>query len=268
MKIFAVDDEKTGYENLVKAIQEATPDAELQAFHDPLKLLEYAKEHPGDVAFLDVEMGTRSGIEVAKQLKIWYPNINIIFVTGYDKYMAEAFAIRVSGYVGKPVTTEKIQEELKYLVHPVSQKLKYPDDTLVVKCFGNFDVFVNHKSLKFQYAKTLEMLAYLIDRRGNAVTSGELRTILWEDARTDINTGIYLQKLKKDLRTVLKEHNVEDVFVTSRNKYAIDPEKVYCDYYEYLENRPSGIHAYNGEYMSQYHWNSIEDVDRIDRGKF
>jgi len=254
MRILAVDDEEMGYEELVEAIREAAPGEELHAFRNPQKLLGYAKEHPCHVAFLDIEMGTMSGIQVAKQLKYWYPNINLVFVTAHNQYMADAFSIRVSGYVGKPVTREKIEEELKYLVHPVAYEIPQPRDTLVVKCFGNFDVFVNQERLKFQYAKTLEMLAYLIDRRGHAVTSGELRTVLWEDASTDINTGVYLQKLKKDLRTVLKAYGVEDVFVTSRNRYAIDPDKVYCDYYEYLKNQPAGVHAYNGEYMEQYLW--------------
>ena len=42
---------------------------------------------------LDVEMGTVTGIEAAKQLKRWNPQVNIIFVTGYDKYMADAFKL-------------------------------------------------------------------------------------------------------------------------------------------------------------------------------
>lgn len=267
MNILAIDDEETGYQDLVCAIREAAPYDNLAAFQDPLELLDYAKDHPCDAAFLDIEMGIKNGIEVAKQLKIWYPNVNLIFVTGHSQYMPDAFAIRVSGYVGKPVTKEKIQEELKHLVHPVENQIPEPADTLIVKCFGTFDVFVNHKRLKFQYAKTLEMLAYLIDRRGNAVTSGELRAVLWEDAKTDLQTGRYLQKLKKDLKDTLKACDVSDAFVTSRNKYAIDPDEVYCDYYEYLKNRPAGVHAYNGEYMAQYHWSRVEDIERADKGR-
>ena len=57
MKILAADDEKISYNQLVTAIREAAPDAELVAFDDPQLLLEYAEDHFFDVAFLDVEMG-------------------------------------------------------------------------------------------------------------------------------------------------------------------------------------------------------------------
>ncbi|MBU5477252.1 response regulator [Eubacterium sp. MSJ-21] len=258
MKILAADDEELGYRQLVTAIQEAAPDAEIKAFQEPDALLHFAKEHPCDVAFLDVEMGHLSGVEVARQLKQWYPKVNIIFVTGYSQYMEDAIRLRTSGYVGKPVTKEKIQEELENLRHPVEEIKR---DVLVVRCFGTFDVFMNGKSLNFERSKTKEMLAYLIDRRGSAVTSGELRAVLWEDAETDEKTGVYLQKLKRDLINTLKSVGMESVFVTGWNKYAIDPSRISCDYYDYLDGRPEGVRAYNGEYMAQYDWRNIEDIN-------
>lgn len=88
MRIIAADDEALALQSLERAIKEAKPEEEIITFQEPEDVLEYAKEHPADVAFLDVEMGTMTGIDVAKQLKKWYPKINIIFVTGYDKYMA------------------------------------------------------------------------------------------------------------------------------------------------------------------------------------
>lgn len=254
MKIIAADDEQVALEQLTDAIREAAPQAELHSFQKPREMLVYAKENPCDVAFLDVEMGSVTGIEAAKQLKHWKPDINIIFVTGYDKYMADAFKLRVSGYVAKPAAVQDIREELEGLRNPV---MPAKENMLVAKCFGTFDAFVNGKSLEFERSKTREMLAYLIDRRGNAVTSGELRAVLWAEAENDDNTGVYLQKLKKDLINTLKKAGVRDVFVTSWNKYAIDPERISCDYYDYLADRPEGVRAYNGEYMSQYSWGEL-----------
>ena len=176
MTIIAADDEQIALEQLVEAIHVAAPEAELHSFQNPRKMLEYAEEHPCDVAFLDVEMGTVTGIEAAKQLKRWNPQVNIIFVTGYDKYMADAFKLRASGYVQKPAAVQDILEEIEGLRNPV---IPQKENILVAKCFGNFDAFVNGKSLEFERSKTREMLAYLIDRRGNAVTSGELRAVLW-----------------------------------------------------------------------------------------
>lgn len=251
MEIIAADDEPLALRSLVRAIKEARPDAEIKDFDEPELVLEYAKEHPVDVAFLDIEMGTMSGIEVAKQLKIQYPKVNIIFVTAYDKYMADAIQLRMSGYVTKPAIKEKILVELEDLKHPVTVM---QDNMLTAKCFGNFEVFVNGKIIEFEKTKTKEMLAYLIDRHGSSVTTGELRSILWEDVDTDANTRSYLSKTKKDLVTTLKKYGLKDVFIETRGGYAIDAALIKCDYYDFLDNKPDGVRAYNGEYMTQYSW--------------
>ncbi len=44
-----------------------------------------------------------------------YPDINIIFCTGYDEYISEAFReIRCNGYISKPVDAEQVKEELSH----------------------------------------------------------------------------------------------------------------------------------------------------------
>lgn len=265
VKIIAADDEPFALENLVALIKEVKPEAEVYDFINPAEVLDFAEKQPCDVAFLDIDMGYMSGIEVAKQLKIWNPKINVIFVTAYDEYMHTAIKMRASGYLTKPATRDDVSDELENLRNPIPHGKEH---MLVAKCFGTFDVFVDGKSLSFERNRTKELLAYLIDRQGNAVTSGELRAVLWEDAQTDKNTGTYLQILKKDLITTLKREGLEDVLVTSWNKYAIDPEKISCDYYDFLANKPEGVLAYNGEYMSQYSWGEVENVILRDKKQY
>lgn len=257
MRILAADDEMIPCKQLTDAIRAAAPDAELHAFTRPKELLAYAKDHPAEVAFLDIEMGSMTGIEVAKQLKLWYPKINLIFVTAYSQYMSDAFRLHASGYLEKPVSAKALSVELENLRVPV---LPTRENMLTAKCFGTFDVFVNGKSLTFERSKSKELLAYLIDRRGCSVTSGELRTILWEDSGNEKSKSTYLQLLKRDLLQTLKKAGVGDVLNLSWNKYAVDITKICCDYYDYLDNKPEGIRAYNGEFMSQYSWAELENT--------
>ncbi len=257
MKILAADDEPLALKELTEMIKNVQPDAQLFAFRNSEKLLEFAKEEPCDIAFLDIEMGSVSGISVAKQLKRNNPAINLIFVTGYSDYMADAISLRLSGYILKPVTEEQIKEEFLNLRNPVKRE---PEHRLCVRCFGTFDAFVDGKSLVFEKQKTKELLAYLIDRRGSAVTSGELRAVLWQNVHTDKNTGSYLNKLKRDLERTLKQAGISDVFSGQWNRYAIKPEQIDCDYYDYLDDKPEGVRAYNGQYMEQYGWAETRDI--------
>lgn len=246
MKVLAVDDEALALRSLERAIREAKPDADVQGFTDADVALEYAKLHPVDVAFLDVEMEEITGIEVAKRLKQWYPQINLVFVTGHDEYMADAIALRMSGYVGKPATKEKIQIELEDLKHPLPQM---NGEKPYVRCFGNFDIFIKGRPVSFEKGKAKEMLAYLIDRRGSMVTSGELCGILWADAVTDGNTRSYLSKTRKSLIASLKEAGIRDILLEERGKCAIIPDKLSCDYYDYLNDKAEGVRAYNGDQL-------------------
>lgn len=270
MKILVADDEDIILKQLLDILKKVCPEAETVGFTRVDRLLEYAVDHVCDIAFLDIDMGSMSGIEIAKQLKIWYPHINIIFVTAYEEYMKTAFSMHVSGYLTKPVSEKDIVEELNNLRNPVEDPVQ---EGVVAKCFGTFDIFVNGRSMAFKRSKTKEMLAYLIDRRGNSVTSGELRAILWESTVWEKNTkkdrdmNHYFQVIKRDLVYTLKENGVEDIFISSWNKYAVDTTKIKCDYYDYMDDRPEGVQAYNGEYMAQYSWGEIKNVLLKDRKK-
>ncbi len=268
MKILVADDEDIILKQLLDLLKKVSPEAETAGFTRADRLIEHAKDHEYDVAFLDIDMGSMSGIEIAKQLKIWYPKINIIFVTAYEEYMKTAFSMHVSGYLTKPVSAKDIEEELNNLRNPVVDTAQ---EGVVARCFGTFDIFVNGQSMVFKRSKTKEMLAYLIDRRGNSVTSGELRAILWEsaawekDAKKDRDMNHYFQVIKRDLISTLKENGVEDIFISSWNKYAVDTTKIKCDYYDYIDDKPEGVQAYNGEYMAQYSWGEIQNVLLKDR---
>ncbi|MDD3369350.1 MAG: response regulator [Lachnospiraceae bacterium] len=107
MRIIAVDDERIALEGLISAIKKVVPE-EIRGFRSSEEALQYVKNNPVDVAFLDIEMREMNGVTLAKHLKAICHSINIIFTTGYGEYRECAFALHASGYVTKPVTPEKI----------------------------------------------------------------------------------------------------------------------------------------------------------------
>jgi len=67
--------------------------------------LEAARAHRPDVAFLDIRMPARSGLEVARELS---GSCHIVFVTAYDEYAIAAFEEGAVDYVLKPAAPERI----------------------------------------------------------------------------------------------------------------------------------------------------------------
>ncbi|MCI6022121.1 MAG: response regulator [Clostridia bacterium] len=250
MNILIVDDEMMVLEDTEETVKKVFPDAVAVSADNYRTALEYAKETKIDVAMLDIEMPGMTGLELARQLKDINPLTNIIFVTAYAEYALEAFGMYASGYLMKPVTEDDIKKAFDNLRHPETKK----DNGLKVQCFGNFEVFFNGEPLQFPRAKAKELLAYLIDLRGASANTGELCAVLWEDSTKVAQNKHYLRNLISDLKKVLQQCNAGDVFVTARNSFSVDVDKIDCDYYRYIKNDPEAVSAYRGEYMKQYSW--------------
>lgn len=250
MLFLAVDDENLQLNKLVDALKEADPKSEILSFNNPLTALEAVKNVRIDVAFLDIEMGGINGVELGKRLKSINPNINIIFVTGYDQYALDAYSMHASGYLTKPVSVERLKVELDNLRYPMP--INNDRNKLRAQCFGNFEVFYNNEPIKFSRSKTKEMLAFLIDKRGAMVSVKDISIALFNEEKPS-----YIRNLVADLSKTFKELNIENTFVKHFNSYAVNVSEISCDYYDYLSNEPYAVKAYHGVYMQQYSWEKL-----------
>ena len=252
MKILCVDDEPLMLQMLEIAIQEAKPDSEVFAFEDQDELLEEAKKGDCDIAFLDIHMRGMTGVELAKELKKVNPKMNIIFVTGFSEYAGEAMKMHASGYIMKPVTKEKVEEELNDLRFPIIPK---ENALLKVQCFGNFDVFTpDGKPVHFERRKSKEIFAYLVHRHGSSCTIKEIAAALFEDEPYDKKQQNYIQILISAMMKSLKKIGAEKVVHKSYNSLSVDVNTLDCDYYRFAELDAGSVNAYQNEYMSQYYW--------------
>ncbi len=245
MVVIAVDDEVLMLSALASAIQ-SSPDVESVArFSNCEEALAFVKDNSVDIAFLDINMRGMGGLALAENIIAVCPDCKIVFCTGYEEYAVSAFKLRASGYLMKPVSAEDVQEEIDNI-----KGIRKKEKTLSVKCFGNFEVYVNGEKLTFKRSKTKELLAFLIDRNGAGVTIGEIGVALWENDEAQKNQN-YIHQLFRDLRQTLSAIGMEYVFERNNYLYSINPEKIDCDYFNYLK---TGRPEFLGEYMSQYSW--------------
>lgn len=245
MIAIAVDDEALMLGALVKAIT-ASPDIEeVTKFSVCEEALEFVKENPVDIAFLDINMRGMSGLVLAEKILSACPDCKIVFCTGYEEYAVSAFKLHVSGYLMKPVSAKDVQLEIDN-IKGVRQNQK----TLEVKCFGNFEVYARGEKLTFKRSKTKELFAFLVDRNGAGVSVAEIGVVLWETDDEQKNQN-YTHQLFRDLRQTLESIGMDDVFQRNNYRYSINPEKIDCDYFNYMK---TGRPEFLGEYMSQYSW--------------
>ena len=250
MNYIAVDDEPFALEDLAEALYEAAPGSQLVQFAKPSIALKYVQSNQADVAFLDIELGSINGLVLAKKIKDILPEIHIIFVTSHEQYAVDAFQIHATGYLMKPVTAQDITRELTFLYGSPAAA----DKKVRVQTFGGFAVYVNEKLLEFKRSKSMELLAYLVDRHGAPVTTREACAVIWEDKPYNTAQKNYFQSLLLDLRTTLREQGAEDILVRRHNSLAIAPERLNCDSYRFLNGDPWAINHYRHDYLPGYSW--------------
>ena len=245
MIAIAVDDEPLGLDALVAAIS-ASPDiTHVTKFSTGDSAVDFIKEHPVDIAFLDINLRGMSGLNLAEQIRDIRPECKIVFCTGYEEHAVAAFKLRASGYLLKPISAEDVQEEIDHI-----KGIRQEEKLLTVRCFGHFEVYAKGEKLPFKRSKTKELFAYLVDRNGAGVTITEISAALWEDD-DDQKVQNYIHQLFRDLRQSLEAVGVSEIFERNNYFYSIKPERLDCDYFNYIK---TGKPEFRGEYMTQYSW--------------
>lgn len=248
MKILVVDDELAAVEVLGKRLREILDDrTKIFTARSGRKALELVSREQPDVVFLDVEMPGMNGLEVAKRIKEKDADINIIMCTAYEQYALQAWDLFVSGYIVKPASPDDIRKALDHLRTPVVEQL-------TVRCFGNFEVFYRGEIVNFGRSGAKELFAYLVNRRGTGVSSGELCEALRTDAVTPELKKASVRKYVMEIRKSLALIGMDDVLRHTRDSYAVNPARLDCDYFRFLEGDPDARRMYNDEFMSQYSW--------------
>jgi two-component system LytT family response regulator len=77
--------------------------------------VDYVKEYITDTAFICFHDDQADGLKLVEELRKINPKINIIFISDSNLYMHEAFEMRVSGFLRRPVTGEDIRREMQNL---------------------------------------------------------------------------------------------------------------------------------------------------------
>ena len=113
MRIAICDDEKAQQMLLQKYLEEwaqtsGTPlRSELFASAEALSFT-WEEDRAFDLLILDIEMGPQNGMELAAHIRKEDEEIPILFVTGYEKYMAQGYEVNALHYLLKPIRKEKL----------------------------------------------------------------------------------------------------------------------------------------------------------------
>jgi two-component system LytT family response regulator len=112
MKILIVDDENLAIARLIRLLTELNFD-DITSFSNPSEALLNIIKIRYDIVFLDIQMPSISGLELANKILDIEPSTFIVFQTAYEQFALDAFNNGGIDYILKPTTKENISKALE-----------------------------------------------------------------------------------------------------------------------------------------------------------
>ena len=137
MNIAICDSEKNLCEDIAELIRKNNIDAKIFTFTTKEELLKSKTDFA--IFFLDIK--GIGGMEIAKILRrrqsiLNQPKSILIFVTGYDEFMEQAFDVHAFHYLLKPIDTKKFSQVLNRAVDEVKNFQTQAEKFLLIKIGG------------------------------------------------------------------------------------------------------------------------------------
>lgn len=110
--IIMVDDEGIILSGGLPVLEEVFPTANISGFTRPSEAVNYAQHNPVALAFLDIEMGKHSGLELCRELQRINPQTQVVFLTAYMNYSMDAWKTGAIGFILKPITAAEVRNQI------------------------------------------------------------------------------------------------------------------------------------------------------------
>jgi len=120
VNVIMVDDEKIILTGGIPVISNILPNAIITGFTKPSESIAFARDNIVSIAFIDIEMGKISGLDLCRNLLAINPQTNVIFLTSYMEYSFDAWDTGASGFLLKPLSTDAVTKQLSKLRYPIT----------------------------------------------------------------------------------------------------------------------------------------------------
>lgn len=257
MVAIVVDDEINILEDIKRNLLRISGAECHGAFTSSLEALKFVHKNKVELAILDIEMPGLNGLELASMMKDIQPDMQFIFITGYDDYALAAYRLHAMDYITKPFSFSEFRQAVTragLMIDKLGDQADKPSSRIEVRTFGKFDVYVDGTPLFFKYSKAKELFAYLVNARGGDVSMEQVISVLWEDRAYDSKVKQLYRKAVSIMRATFREVDCQDICSYYRSYLAVNNKMFQCDYYQFMEGNKEKRKSFMDNYMPEYSW--------------
>jgi DNA-binding LytR/AlgR family response regulator len=163
LRALLVDDEAPALSELAFLLRQDHRIGEIRTAASGADALRALDAHPVDVVFCDIKMPGLDGMDFARVLARYAERPQIVFVTAYDEHAVDAFEVRATDYVMKPVRGDRLTEAVRRVVAartggttgaPATgpgSSAQHPDETIPIE-LGGVTTFIQRSQVLYAQA--------------------------------------------------------------------------------------------------------------------
>lgn len=133
LNCIAVDDEPLALE-VIKRFGEKIPALNLmETFQNPIEAVEFIKENPVDLVFLDIQMPDLTGLEF---INSFAEKPMVIFTTAFADYAIESYEVDAIDYLLKPVLFDRFYKAVNKALMKIEEsgtEIRAEEDFMFIK---------------------------------------------------------------------------------------------------------------------------------------
>ncbi len=155
LQVLVVDDEEPALAELAYLLGQDDRVGAVRTAGGGPQALKVLESDVVDVVFCDIAMPGLDGLDLARVLARFSRRPQVVFVTAYDQHAVDAFELRATDYVMKPVRAERLSEAVRRVVEArdgASGDATADDETIAVE-LGGVTRFVQRSQVRYVEAQ-------------------------------------------------------------------------------------------------------------------
>lgn len=116
VRLLIVDDQPRARQSLCALLSTWHPASEVMEASDGLEAIRLVETHQPAIVLMDIRMPHMDGLQATRTIKVCWPGVQVIVLTLYSEYQAEALAAGADAFLGKGESPDRLLAMLTTMI--------------------------------------------------------------------------------------------------------------------------------------------------------
>lgn len=229
-QIYIVTSDKAFFDELSSYIGSEKSDCEVLQLSSDEEAAEAARNGMLQLAIIDTALRKTDCIRLTSMIRDDAPDAGVIFIAKHGGLAAKAYEAHVQGYIIRPVTSERLNEEIDYFFRHFA--INKRNSRVEVMTRGSFECFLDGEPVRFKRRKAKAVLAYLVKKKGKMATNEELIKLLWNDDCKSLSDqqlmsrNSNIRNIRAELERTFSEAGITDILKKNWGEMAVNMDAI------------------------------------------